>query len=383
MTSDTLVDTPLKDGPAKDGKDGAANGRGARARQLDSVRRALELLKPRFALALPSHLSADRLLRVVMTVLQNNPELLDCERASLYRAVMTCAQLGLEPDGVLGQAYLVPHRGRVQLVPGYRGFITLARNSGELASINAQVVHEKDRFEYAYGLAERLEHVPAVGERGEIIHFYAYARFHGGGHHFEVMSRAEVDAVRDKSESYRAFKEGKTEESPWVSHYPEMGKKTVIRRIARYLPMSVQKAAALAEIYESGRYATFDDYGDVIDFTDAAGAPEPVAPTAGEVPEAASAPGPEAAAAAEALQPEAPRSRLDLFADAETGIDPFEQLPVPIHVLRILEAVSERRMPVEVLAEIVGMPLDEVPPEDAVAIVQAIEAWRPAGEEAS
>ena len=372
MTSDTVVDTPLKDSPAKG--EGSANGRGARARELESVRRALELLKPRFALALPSHLSADRLLRVVMTVLQNTPELLDCERASLYRAVMTCAQLGLEPDGVLGQAYLVPHRGRVQLVPGYRGFITLARNSGELASINAQAVHEKDRFEFAYGLAERLEHVPAAGDRGEITHFYAYARFHGGGHHFEVMSRPEVDAVRDKSESYRAFKEGKTEETPWVTHYPEMGKKTVIRRIARYLPMSVQKAAALAEMYEAGRYASFDDYGDVIDFTDA--------PEGGsEVHEGA--PGSEHASAPLPAPEMSPRTRLDLFAEAETGTDPLEQLPVPRHVLRILEAVSERRMPVEVLAEIVGMPLDEVPPEDAVAIVQAIEAWRPEGEKAA
>jgi len=102
----------------------------------------------------------------------------------------------------------------------------------------------------------------------------------------------------------------------------------------------------------------------------------------GEAHEGTPEPGAESAAATPPpLENEAPRSRLDLFADAETGIDPFEQLPVPVHVLRILEAVSERRMPVEVLAEIVGMPLDEVPPEDAVAIVQAIEAWRPEGGE--
>src|SRR5262245_730256 len=80
-----------------------------------------------------------------------------------------------------------------QLVPGYRGFIALARNSGEIISINAQAVHRNDRFKFAYGLAERLEHVPAAGDRGDITHFYAYAKFKDGGHHFDVMSRGEVD----------------------------------------------------------------------------------------------------------------------------------------------------------------------------------------------
>ncbi|HEX7186093.1 MAG TPA: recombinase RecT [Thermoanaerobaculia bacterium] len=262
MTAATILEAealPQASGGAGEQKSG----------DLDVVRHALELMKPRLALALPGHLGVDRLLRVVVTVLQSTPALLECDRASLYRAVLTCAQLGLEPDGVLGQAYLVPSRGKVQLVPGYRGLITLARNSGEILSLNAQAVHANDKFKYSYGLRERLEHVPAAEDRGEIAHFYAYAKFRNGGHHFDVMSRAEVDAVRERSESWRAFQEGRVDETPWDTAYAEMGKKTVIRRIAKYLPLSVQKAAALTEMYESGRHAALDDLGDlVVDFAD-------------------------------------------------------------------------------------------------------------------
>jgi recombination protein RecT len=352
-----------------------------KAKPIEAVRRSLELMKPALALALPPHLTVDRLLRVVLTVLQQTPALLDCDRASLYRAVMTCAQLGLEPDGVLGQAYLVPSRGKVQLVPGYRGFIALARNSGEVTSINAQAVHRNDRFEYAYGLAERLEHVPAGGDRGEITHFYAYAKFKDGGHHFDVMSRGEVDAVRDRSESYQAYRAGRIEDTAWVTGYAEMGKKTVIRRIAKFLPLAVQKAAALADLYESGHNAALDDLGElIVDLPDVERMPaeKPVPP---------------------------PRSRLDAFAAAESedlpasvpmtavprstwpteGIDLTEDelagLFPPAHIIRILDAVVEREMPDEVLESIVGKPLDDVTEEDEVEILRAIAEWGARGSE--
>ena len=194
---------------------------------------------------------------------------------------MTCAQLGLEPDGVLGQAWLVPSRGKVQLVPGYQGFIALARNSGLITSINAQAVHRNDHFDFAYGLNERLEHVPAGGDRGEISHFYAYAKFKDGGHHFDVMSRAEVDAVRDRSESYQAYRAGRAEDAAWVNSYVEMGKTTAIRRIAQYLPLTVQKAAALADLHEAGKHAALDDLGEiVVDLpeTEEKAEPQPAAP---------------------------------------------------------------------------------------------------------
>jgi len=351
---------------------------------IESVRRALELMKPQLAVALPPHLSADRLVRSVVTVLQANPALLDCERASLYRSVMTCAQLGLEPDGVLGQAWLVPSRGKVQLVPGYRGFIALARNSGLILSINAQAVHRNDHFDYAYGLNERLEHVPAAGARGEITHFYAYVKFQDGGHHFDVLSRDEVDAIRDRSEGYQVFRAGKAEDSAWVTGYAEMGKKTVIRRIAKYLPLSVQQAAALADLHDAGKHAALDNLGElVVDIPDVEIRP--------------------------AAEPATHRSRLDAFASGlletpeapparpaasaepegmpnpdEEGIELSEEelfaLLPPIHIIRILDAVAERELPEDILAEIVGRPLDEITEADTEEILRAIASWVPGGE---
>lgn len=230
----------------------------------DTVRSALERMTPQFKMALPKHLTPERLLRVTMTAVQNTPKLLDCNRTSLFAAVMTCAQLGLEPDGVLGQAYLVPFKGRVQFIPGYKGLLTLARNSGEISSIQAHEVCAADDFSYEYGLDEHLRHKPAQGDRGEIIFFYAYAKFKDGGHVFEVMTRDQVEAVRDGSEGYKAFKAGYIKSTPWESHFVQMGRKTAIRRLANYLPLQVQRANAIEDAYDRGRGASTDDYGEIV-----------------------------------------------------------------------------------------------------------------------
>ena len=239
----------------------------AQARPIDTVRAALEKMKPQLAMALPRHLTPDRLVRVAMTAAQNTPKLLECDRTSVYAAVVTCAQLGLEPDGVLGQAYLIPYGDKVQFIPGYKGLISLARNSGEVVSIGAHEVCERDEFRFAFGLHEDLHHVPARGDRGEITHFYAIARFRDGGHHWDVMTREEVDTIRDNSQGYRTakrFAKNGAINSPWAQHYVEMGKKTVIRRIAKYLPLSVQQTAAIPDAYDAGRHARLDVHGDIM-----------------------------------------------------------------------------------------------------------------------
>lgn len=228
----------------------------AKAKPIDAVRAALEKMKPQLELALPRHVSTDRLLRVAITTIQQNPKLLECDRMSLFSAVMTAAQLGLEPDGVLGQAYLVPFKGKAVLIPGYKGLLALARNSGEVESIAAHCVCANDRFEYAFGLEPRLEHVPAHSDRGDVTHVYAVARFKTGGTHFEVLSRAEVEAIRRRSP-------GATGDA-WTNHWDEMARKTAIRRLAKYLPLSVQKAAAIDEQIELGNRAVVNAHGDVV-----------------------------------------------------------------------------------------------------------------------
>lgn len=204
-----------------------------------NIRDALERAKPKLAEVLPRHLSADRLVRVTIACINRTPALLKCTQNSLLNAVMQAAQLGLEPTGVLGSAYLVPYGTECTLIVGYRGLIDLARRSGQIESIEAHVVHENDRFTCHYGLEPKLDHEPCwSGEPGNVKAVYAIAKLKDGGKQIEVMTKPQVDAIRAKSKAGGS--------GPWKDHYEEMARKTVVRRIAKYLPLSPELADALA-----------------------------------------------------------------------------------------------------------------------------------------
>lgn len=222
--------------------------------RVNSVRALLEKAKPQIALALPRHLNADRMLRIAMTSIQRNPALLECDPISLVGAVIQSSQLGLEPDGVLGQAYLIPFRNNrkntreVQFQPGYRGLLLLARRSGEIGGVDARVVYERDHFKYSFGLNPVLEHVPSRDEeRGNPTYVYAIVRLKDGAAQFDVMSAGEIQAHRKRYS--RA-----ADESPWVTAWEEMAKKTVLKRVLKLSPASVelQRAIALDEHAEGG-----------------------------------------------------------------------------------------------------------------------------------
>jgi recombination protein RecT len=218
---------------------------------------------------IPKSLNSERLLKVAQIAATTTPALAKCDVASLVGAIGQCAQMGLEPNTVLGHAYLVPFNTKrkdadgnerwvnsVQVIIGYKGLIDLARRSGQIVSIAAHEVCENDEFEYVYGLDEKLNHTPSMGERGEIIGFYAVAKLKDGGHAFEFMSRYQVEKVRDDSKGWQdAVKFRKTDTHPWKAHFGEMGRKTVIRRLAKYLPLSIefQTAAALDGMAEGGK----------------------------------------------------------------------------------------------------------------------------------
>lgn len=227
----------------------------------------LEQRKSEISKMLPKHLTADRLLKVAQIAATTTPGLLECEIPTLVSAIGQCAQMGLEPNTVLGHAYLVPFNtkrkdpeGRerwvksVQVIVGYKGLIDLARRSGQIVSIAAHEVCENDHFDLVYGLEEKLEHRPAMGDRGQIIGFYAVAKLVGGGYAFEFMSRHEVDAIKESSQSKGKY-------GPWKDHYTEMGRKTVIRRLSKYLPLSIefQAATALDEMAERGQDQRLDE----------------------------------------------------------------------------------------------------------------------------
>jgi len=207
-------------------------------------------IKDQLAMALPKHLTADRLLRVAMTTIRHNRKLLDCTLESLLAAVMGCAQLGLEPEPFLGQAYLVPFNNKVKignreewrmeakLIPGYRGYITLARRSGEVQSVTAQVVYANDRFQMEYGLEDILKHTPSDGDRGKPKGAYVIFRYKDGSHSFDYMSVADIEKIRARSKA--------KDSGPWVTDWDEMAKKTVIRRHIKLVPLSIELATAAA-----------------------------------------------------------------------------------------------------------------------------------------
>ena len=220
---------------------------------ISSLKSLLDRALPQIRLALPRHLSAERMLRVCLTAAQRTPDLLKCDQLSFVGAVVQASQLGLEPDGILGHAYLVPFNNRktgrkeVQLIAGYKGLIDLARRSGHVTSIAAHVVYDKDEFTFTYGIDETLRHVPHMGsERGEAVAVYAVAKMKDGGYAFDVMSKAEVEKIRAKSQAGTS--------GPWQEHWGEMARKTAIRRLVKYLPLSpeLQKAAALDELADAG-----------------------------------------------------------------------------------------------------------------------------------
>lgn len=225
--------------------------------------------------ALPKHLTAERFARIVLTEARKVPKLMQCDHMSLMGAVMQAAQLGLEVGAALGHCYLIPFERRfkdgnqwrtvtdAQLIIGYRGMLDLARRSGQIESIEARAIYEKDKFDIALGLESDLKHFPAWHEkdRGAPMFFYAVAKFRDGGRQFDVMSVNEIDAIRDASQGYKAAvanaeKYGKDRvDSPWVTHYDEMAKKTVIRRLFKYLPVSIeiQRAVGLDELGDMGK----------------------------------------------------------------------------------------------------------------------------------
>lgn len=239
----------------------------ARSAKAD-VRSVLERMKPQIAAALPRHITPDRMLRVALTAVNSTPALLKCDQTTLLSCVMQCAQLGLEPGGVLGHAYLIPYGDKCQLIVGYKGLLDLARRSGQILDIWSNVVYENESFEHEAGLDRLLKHKPLPpSKRGERrVGVYAVAKLKDGSSHHEWLWIEEVDAIRKRS---RAGNSG-----PWVTDYDEMARKTAIRRLAKYLPISVEfaRAAALDEAHEMG-LPTADL--DVAEFTVEDAKPEP------------------------------------------------------------------------------------------------------------
>ena len=187
-----------------------------------------------------SDVDAARYVRIVQTELRKKPRLMECSPESFLGAVLTAAQLKLE-FGPMQQAYLVPYGKEIQLIIGYKGWLTLMNRSAEIQSVSARTVFANDTFDYEYGLDETLVHKPAAGERGKPVAYYAVIRKTNGGRSFAVMTREEVEKHRD-----RYGKKGGKLTGPWADpdQFESMAWKTVFLRAKTWVPTSVEAQVA-------------------------------------------------------------------------------------------------------------------------------------------
>lgn len=201
--------------------------------------RILNKEKDQIAKALPKVMTAERFTRIATTALSNNPTLCKCTPMSFVGALMQAAQLGLEPNTPLGQAYLIPYKNKgemqVQFQLGYKGLIDLAYRSGDVTDISAEAVHQNDYFEYELGYNKKLVHRPALTNRGDIIFYYAVYHTKDGGGDFKVMSVQDImEHAQKTSQSVNS------PYSPWQKYPDQMAKKTVIKALLKYAPLKTE-----------------------------------------------------------------------------------------------------------------------------------------------
>lgn len=244
------------------------------ANELAVLENQMKPLAPRFAQVLPPNLPVERLMRTVMVSVERLPRLLECDRQSLFNAAMSAACLGLEVDGVTGQAYLIPFKGKAQLVVGYKGYNTLAARSG--ITITGEVVREGDDFDFDEGEGW-VKHKRKLGNKGRIVGAWAKAASNDRPPVVKVMGIDDLMAVKAKSPG------AQRSDSPWNDPnigFPAMCEKTVKRRLARSLPLNVMHLAARMDeaVDEQGVAAHINpDKGVIIDGEFSEARPTPTA----------------------------------------------------------------------------------------------------------
>lgn len=228
---------------------------------------------------LPQHITKERMAKLAFGMMRTNAKLASAARrnpASFVNAIMHASKLGLEP-GI--DAHLVPYENKrqntveIQCIPDYRGLLKLARNSGEITSISIQIAYTNDEFDLSLGTEDKMTHKPRLtGDRGEPMLVYAVAKFRDGSHHVEWMSVEDINKIRDGSSGYRialatAKKYNKEPDSPWIGSWEEMARKTLARRISKYLPRSIeiQNAEKLMDAGDRGVPVHFDGEFAVVD----------------------------------------------------------------------------------------------------------------------
>lgn len=228
-----------------------------------SIADLIKAMAPEIKKALPEVITPERFTRMALSALNTTPKLKECTQMSFLAALMNAAQLGLEPNTPLGQAYLIPYNNKgvmeCQFQIGYKGLIDLSYRNPQMQIISAQAVYENDEFEYELGLNPKLEHRPALGERGKVRLFYGLFKLTNGGFGFEVMSKTAMDTYA--KEYSKAFD---SSFSPWKSNYEGMAKKTAIKQALKYAPLKTEFRRALStdETIKKELYEDMSEIGD-------------------------------------------------------------------------------------------------------------------------
>ena len=230
-------------------------------KQNNTMQDYVKKMEGEIARALPSVITPERFTRMVLSAISATPDLAKCTPKSFLGAMMNAAQLGLEPNTPLGQAYILPYSNRgvleAEFQLGYKGMIDLAYRSGEVEVIQCHVVYKNDQFECCYGLEPKLNHVPADGDRGEAIKVYAMFKTKDGGFGFEVMS---MEDVRKHAAQYS--KSYNSNYSPWKKNFEEMAKKTVLKKALKYAPLKSDFVRGVSSD-ESIKYDITEDMSEV------------------------------------------------------------------------------------------------------------------------
>ena len=233
-----------------------------KTKKANTIKDYVKIYENQIARALPKVMTPERFSRMVLTALTKTPKLAECTPQSFIGAMLTAAQLGLEPNTPLGQAYLIPYGNKCEFQIGYKGLLELAHRSGELKTLEARCVYQNDEFSIEYGLKPNLVHKPTFRDKGELIGIYGVYHTNNGGYAFEFMSKEDIEQHRNQySKSY------KNTSSAWQTDFESMGKKTVIKRLLKYAPLKTEFVTALSSD-ESTQTIEFTEENEILILND-------------------------------------------------------------------------------------------------------------------
>lgn len=259
-----------------------------------TLKALLQAQEKSLAAVLPKHLTPDRLFRTLLTAINRTPGLLECTQASIVESVSRAAELGLDVSGTLQEAWILPFNNNVgtkdkplwvkqaTFLPGYRGLARLARNSGEIARLESRVVKEKDFFELEYGSQQRLVFRPYLkGDRGKTTSCYSLVKLTSGEEIVDWMTAEEVEKIRQMSKQPNSLM--------WRDHWDEGARKTVFRRLSKWLPLSPDKSQKLLQaLVEADQEFDLDRFAEAVTVNPESFKVDDIVPPAATTPTSAS-----------------------------------------------------------------------------------------------